>query len=226
MMVNANRFNVWKWNVAKQQWINNRAVFHSERKGIFTHTMQRKLKGLNSCVVLKQSMGQLAGICWEQIWTPQHWKKVTWSEESRFTLFQNEEKKMMLCLLDKPAGAVLWSRDAVVAQAQVQQQNGPKEWRHLTAWRYWVILSMEDLFSERHIPRLGFQDLLGSNCGSESTRHHFYAWIGHCRIQTIKNCWDVLQKLCSGPSLPHTRSWWKMNARLEGNISRYFSLYR
>ena len=74
-------------------------MFDSESKSISTRTMRRKLKGLglNSCVALRKPIISEAN--WKQRlkfarehidWTLEQWKKVMWSDESRFTLFQSD----------------------------------------------------------------------------------------------------------------------------------------
>ncbi|KAF7646280.1 hypothetical protein LDENG_00190250 [Lucifuga dentata] len=61
--------------------------------------MRRELKGLglNSCVALRKPLISQANqkkrlqFAWEQKdWTLEQWKKVMWSDESRFTLFQSD----------------------------------------------------------------------------------------------------------------------------------------
>ena len=76
-----------------------RAMFNSESKIISTCTMRRELKGLglNSCVALRKPLiskaNQKKGFNFgRQLkdWTLAHWKKVIWSDDSRFTMFQSD----------------------------------------------------------------------------------------------------------------------------------------
>ena len=76
-----------------------RAMFNSESKSISTRTMWRELKGLglNSCVALRKPLiseanrkKRLQFAREHKDWTLEQWKKVMWSDESRFTLFQSD----------------------------------------------------------------------------------------------------------------------------------------
>lgn len=76
-----------------------RAMFNSESKSISTRTMRRELKGLglNSCVALRKPLisdsnqkKRLQFAREHKDWTLEQWKKVMWSDESRFTLFQSD----------------------------------------------------------------------------------------------------------------------------------------
>ncbi|KAF7659613.1 hypothetical protein LDENG_00295490 [Lucifuga dentata] len=103
-------------------------MFNSESKSISTRTMQRELKGLglNNCVALRKPLISQANqkksfqfAREHKDWTLEQWKKLMWSDESRFTLFQSngcirvrreaDEVMHPSCLVPtyKPVGAVL-----------------------------------------------------------------------------------------------------------------------
>ncbi|KAF7652311.1 hypothetical protein LDENG_00098550 [Lucifuga dentata] len=74
-------------------------MFNSESKNISTCTMRRELQGLglNSCVALRKPLicqanqkKRLQFAREHKDWTLELWKKVMWSDESRFTLFQSD----------------------------------------------------------------------------------------------------------------------------------------
>lgn len=73
--------------------------FNGERKSIWTSTFQQELWGfaLNSCAALRNSL--IGEVNWKKrllfarepkIWTLEQCKKVMWSDEYRFILFQND----------------------------------------------------------------------------------------------------------------------------------------
>ena len=74
-------------------------MFKSESESISTGTMRRELTALgpNSCVALRKPLISEAN--WKKKlqfarehkdWTLEQWKKVMWSDESRFTQFQSD----------------------------------------------------------------------------------------------------------------------------------------
>ncbi|KAF7641747.1 hypothetical protein LDENG_00273020 [Lucifuga dentata] len=73
--------------------------FNSESKSVSTRTVRRELKGLgiNSCVALRKPLiseanqkKRLQFAREQKDWTLEQWKKIMWSDESRFTLFQSD----------------------------------------------------------------------------------------------------------------------------------------
>ncbi len=135
------------------------AMFDSESKSISTRTMQRELKGLglNSCVALRKPLiseanrkKRLQFAREHKDWTLEQWKKVMWSDESKFTLFQSygrirvrrEADKVMhpSCLVPTiqacGGSAMIWgccSRSGLGSAKFV-----PKEWGQLTTRIYWI----------------------------------------------------------------------------------------
>ena len=81
-------------------------------------------------------------------WTLEQWKKVMWSDESRFTLFQSdggirvrrEADEVMHSSWLVPTS--LWGLGLWSGVGQVQQRYVPKEWGQLTTWRYWMTRSL------------------------------------------------------------------------------------
>ena len=107
--------------------------------------------GLNCCVALRKPLiseatgkERLQYAKEHKDWTVEQWKKVMWSDESRFTLFQSdgsirvrrEVDEVMphhaWCLPYRPVGAVLGSEVATGGQVEVQQCYEPKERGQLT----------------------------------------------------------------------------------------------
>lgn len=70
--------------------------------------------------------------------------KVTWSDESRFVFFQNDQwiRQIKWCihmhLLYKPVGATLMIRGSFTWPDPGSVNMPPKNWGHLTTWIHWM----------------------------------------------------------------------------------------
>ena len=101
-------------------------------------------------------------------WTLEQWKKVMWSDESRFTLFQSD----------------VW-----LVRSKFSNIMCPK---NEVSWLYWMTrLFHQWIFSSlvaqaySKMTMLGFIGLKLWKSGSGSMRHHVDAWIVHQRVQTL-----------------------------------------
>ncbi len=110
ILIDRDHLNFW-WNQIVKTTAELKAMFNSESKNISTRTMWRELKGLglNSCVALRKTFiseanmkKRLQFIREHKYWALEQWKKVMWSDESRFTPFQSdgasEERRMKWCI--------------------------------------------------------------------------------------------------------------------------------
>ena len=127
-------------------------------------------------------------------WT--QWKKVMWSDGSRFTLFQSDVRIRIRREADEvmPPSCLVPTVQACGGSAVIwcccswsglgSATLWAKEWDQLTTWTYWMtrlfhqwIFSslMARAYSKMTMP--GFIWLKLWKSGSGSTRHHFHTWI-------------------------------------------------
>ena len=166
-------------------------MFNSESKSISTRTMKGTQGiGTEQLCSLKKTTNQwgnpnrkksLQFAREHEDWTLEHWKKVMWSDESRFILFQSDA-----CI------RVIREADEVMYPSCLV----PTVQAFLSWWH-------------EHIPRWQCQDSSGSNCERERVQGAWdiiFTWIGHHRVQTFTPlgifgmCW---RRLCTAVRLYH-----------------------
>ncbi|KAI4887797.1 hypothetical protein NFI96_024755 [Prochilodus magdalenae] len=172
-----------------------REVFNSERRSVSTRTVRRELQGLTSCVALRRPLvseanrpTRLQSARERKDWTLERWKKVMWSDESRFTLFQSDGASgfsNLMCPKTRSAD-------------------------HLNILNHLVTPATDFFFPDGTAI---FQDenarIHRAQIVKGRFRKHEASWIGHQSpdLNPIETLWDVLEKtLCSGPVLPPSLS--------------------
>ena len=148
-------------------------------------------------------------------WTLEQWKKVMWSDESRFALFQSDGRirvrreadevmhpsRLVPIVQTCGGGAMIWGCWSWSGRASATLCA--KEWGQLTTWIYW----MTRLFHpwvflpwwHGHIPRWQCQESSSSNC----ERVVQGAWdIMSPDLNPIENLLDVLGKSLRSGATP------------------------
>ena len=198
---------VWWNHIVKKSTVELTAMLNSECTSISTCTMWRELKGLNSCVALKKHLSErlirkkgfnLLGSIKIELG---QWRKVMWSDVSRFTLFQSIRVKREadeVTQLLHPVPTIQACRGSVM----IWVCNVPKILGQLTTWIYWMTRFLHEwnfpflmarAYSKMTMP--GFTGLKLWKSGSGSMRYlrHYHTW-----INPIDNLWDALEKMLRG----------------------------